>query len=110
MYETESDKFSFYTLLYLPLPDCSFYFVPLRLTNFYFNLIQFRMKQKIYEYHFEVGERGSLIDLNLDAIISEVERDGYTVKQISTCYSDKHYPSKKEYFSCVHVFLLAEKP
>ena len=38
------------------------------------------------------------------------ERDGYTVKQISTCYSDKHYPSKKEYFSCVHVFLLAEKP
>ena len=22
---------------YLPLPDCSFYFVPLRLTNFYFN-------------------------------------------------------------------------
>ena len=68
------------------------------------------MKQKIYEYHFEVGERGSLIDLNLDAIISEVERDGYTVKQISTCYSDKQYPSKKEYYSCVHVFLLAEKP
>ena len=68
------------------------------------------MKQKIYEYHFEVEANGGLKDIDLDAIISEVERDGYTVKQISTCYSDKHYPSKKEYFSCVHVFLLAEKP
>jgi hypothetical protein len=68
------------------------------------------MKQKIYEYHFEVGERGSLIDLNLDAIISEVERDGYTVKQISTCYSDKQFPSKKDYDAFIHIFLLAEEP
>ena len=68
------------------------------------------MKQKIYEHHFEVEANGGLKGIDLDSIISEVERDGYTVKQISTCYSDKHYPSKKEYFSCVHVFLLAEKP
>ena len=67
------------------------------------------MKQKIYEYHFEVGERGSLIDLNLDAIISEVERDGYTVKQISTCYSDKQFPSRKDYDAYIHIFLLADK-
>lgn len=106
MYETESDKFSFYTLLYLPLPDCSFYFVPLQVTNFYFNLIQFRMKQKIYEHHYKVDGNGNLQDLNLDAIIKEVERDGYTVKQISTCYSDKQYPSKKEY---IHIFLLADE-
>ena len=109
MYETESDKFSFYTLLYLPLPDCSFYFVPLRLTNFYFNLIQFRMKQKIYEHHYKVGERGSLQDLNLDAIIKEVEGDGYTVKQISTCYTDKYYQSRKDYDTYIHIFLLAEE-
>lgn len=68
------------------------------------------MKQKIYEHHFKVGERGCLQDLNLDAIISEVERDGYTVKQISTCYSDKQYPSKKGYDAFIHIFLLAEKP
>lgn len=67
------------------------------------------MKQKIYEHHFEVGKRGNLQDLNLDAIISEVERDGYTVKQISTCYSDKQYPSKKEYVAYIHIFLLAEE-
>lgn len=67
------------------------------------------MKQKIYEHHFEVGERGNLQELNLDAIISEVERDGYTVKQISTCYSDKQHPSKKEYVAYIHIFLLAEE-
>lgn len=67
------------------------------------------MKQKIYEYHYKVGERGSLQDLNLDAIIKEVERDGYTVKQISTCYSDKQYPSRKEYDAYIHIFLLAEE-
>lgn len=67
------------------------------------------MKQKIYEHHFEVGERGNLQELNLDAIISEVKRDGYTVKQISTCYSDKQYPSKKEYVAYIHIFLLAEE-
>lgn len=38
---------------------------------------------------------GGLKDIDLDAIISEVERDGYTVKQISTCYSDKQFQAKK---------------
>ena len=37
-------NFHFIHYLNLPLPDCSFYFVPLQVTNFYFNLIQFRMK------------------------------------------------------------------
>ena len=110
MYETESDKFSFYTLLNLPLPDCSFYFVPLQVTNFYFNLIQFRMKQKIYEHHFKVEVNGGLKGIDLDAIIGEVERDGYTVKQISTCYSDKRFPSREDYDAFIHIFLLAEKP
>lgn len=68
------------------------------------------MKQKIYEYHFEVEANGGLKDIDLDAIISEVERDGYTVKQISTCYSDKQFPSKKDYNAFIHIFLLAEEP
>ena len=109
MYETESDKFSFYTLLYLPLPDCCFYFVPLQVTNFYFNLIQFRMKQKIYEHHFKVGANGGLNGIDLDAIIREVEREGYAVKQISTCYSDKRFPSREDYDAYIHIFLLADK-
>lgn len=67
------------------------------------------MKQKIYEHHYKVDGNGNLQDLNLDAIIKEVERDGYTVKQISTCYSDKQYPSKKEYVSYIHIFLLADE-
>lgn len=67
------------------------------------------MKQKIYEHHFEVEVNGGLKGIDLDAIISEVERDGYTVKQISTCYSDKQYPSKKEYVAYIHIFLLAEE-
>lgn len=68
------------------------------------------MKQKIYEYHFEVEENGGLKGIDLDAIICEVERDGYTVKQISTCYSDKRFQSRKDYDSFIHIFLLAEKP
>ena len=67
------------------------------------------MKQKIYEHHYKVGVNGTLEDLNLDAIIEEVEHDGYTVKQISTCYSDKQYPSNKEYDAYIHIFLLAEE-
>ena len=105
----ESDEWSFYRLLYLALRDCSFDFVPLQVTNFYFNLIQFRMKQKIYEHHFEVEANGGLKGIDLDSIISEVERDGYTVKQISTCYSDKQFPSRKDYDAYIHIFLLADK-
>ena len=107
MYETESDKFSFYTLLYLPLPDCSFYFVPLQVTNFYFNLIQFRMKQKIVHLHSKVNEKGALVDFKLDEEIKKLERDNYVVKQITSSSSCQYYPNKStETF--VHVFLLVE--
>lgn len=67
------------------------------------------MKQKIYEYHYKVDVNGNLEGIDLDAIISEVESDGYTVKQISTCYSDKQYPSRKDYDAYIHIFLLAEE-
>lgn len=67
------------------------------------------MKQKIYEHHFKVGANGGLKGIDLDAIISEVERDGYTVKQISTCYSDKRFPSREDYDAYIHIFLLADK-
>ena len=83
MYETESDKFSFYTLLYLPLPDCSFYFVPLRLTNFYFNLIQFRMKQKVITFTHSCGNADNL-DVEIQKRIDANPK--YKVAQISTCY------------------------
>ncbi len=107
MYETESDKFSFYTLLNLPLPDCSFYFVPLQVTNFYFNLIQFRMKQKIVHLHSKINENGALVDFDLDEEIKKLERDNYVVKQITSSSSCQYYPNKStETF--VHVFLLVE--
>lgn len=67
------------------------------------------MKQKIYEHHFEVEENGGLKGVDLDAIIKEVERDGYTVKQISTCYSDKQYTSRNSYKAYIHIFLLADE-
>jgi hypothetical protein len=68
------------------------------------------MKQKIYEHHFKVGEMGTLEDLNLDALISEVEQEGYSVKQISTSCTNKHFPSQHRPDNYVHIFLLAEKP
>lgn len=86
MYETESDKFSFYILLYLPLPDCSFYFVPLRLTNFYFNLIQFRMKQKIIAITRSIDELNDL-ESYLNSIVSQSNLDGWKVSSVSTCNS-----------------------
>lgn len=67
------------------------------------------MKQKIYEFHFEVEVNGGMKDVDFDAIINKVEHDGFTVKQISTCYSDKQYQSKKEYEAYIHIFLLAEE-
>lgn len=67
------------------------------------------MKQKIYEFHYEVEVNGCMKDADFAAIINEVEQDGFTVKQISTCYSDKQYQSKKEYKAYIHIFLLAEE-
>lgn len=83
MYETESDKFSFYTLLYLPLPDCCFYFVPLQVTNFYFNLIQFRIKQKVITFTHPTGDAENL-DIEIQKRIDANHK--YKVAQISTCY------------------------
>lgn len=83
MYETESDKFSFYTLLNLPLPDYSFYFVPLQVTNFYFNLIQFRMKQKVITFTHPTGDAENL-DIEIQKRIDANHK--YKVAQISTCY------------------------
>lgn len=68
------------------------------------------MKQKIYEHHFKVGESGALENLYLDAIISEVEQEGYSVKQVSTCCTNKHFSSQDRPDNYVHIFLLAEKP
>lgn len=68
------------------------------------------MKQKIFEYHFKVEESGALEDLCLDTIINEVEQEGYSVKQISTCCTNKHFPSQDRPDNYVHIFLLAEKP
>jgi len=75
-----------------------------------FLLIHFIMQQKIYEHHFKVGENGTIEDLNLDSLVQEAKNEGFTVKQISTCYSNKYYPSNKDYDSYIHIFLLAEKP
>jgi hypothetical protein len=108
VYETESDKFLFYTLLYLPLPDCSFYFVPLQVTNFYFNLIQFRMKQKIVHLHSKVNEKGVLVELDLDEEIKKLKRDNYVVKQIASS-SSSNIVDIRGTTTFVHVFLLAEK-
>lgn len=88
-------------------PIVSFYFVPLRLTNFYFNLIQFRMKQKIVHLHSKVNENGTLVDFDLDEEIKKLGRDNYVVKQITSSSSCQYYPNKPtETF--VHVFLLVE--
>lgn len=68
------------------------------------------MQQKIYEHHFKVGVNGTLEDMDLESIIEDIEYDGYTVKQISTCCTNKHFPSQERPDNYVHIFLLAEKP
>lgn len=67
------------------------------------------MEQKIYEHHFRVSVNGTLEDLNLEALIKEVEGDGCVVKQISTCCVNKHFPSREQPDSYIYVFLLANK-
>lgn len=66
------------------------------------------MEQKIYEHHFEVESTGSLKGINLDDLIREAEKEGFTVKQISTCSSCQTYVNQDS-LTFVHVFLLAEK-
>lgn len=107
MYETESDKFSFYTLLYLPLPDCSFYFVPLRLTNFYFNLIQFRMKQKIVAITRSIDELNDL-ESYLNSIVSDFNLKGWKVSSLSTCDSTQVSNSGRENHR-ITILLLLDK-
>lgn len=87
MYETESDKFSFYTLLYLPLTDCCFYFVPLQVTNFYFNLIQFRMKQqKVIMFTYQTDNLDELNE-KINSRIDKLNANESRVVSISSCNS-----------------------
>lgn len=76
-------NFHFTHYLNLPLPDCSFYFVPLQVTNFYFNLIQFRMKQKVITFTHPTGDAENL-DIEIQKRIDANHK--YKVAQISTCY------------------------
>lgn len=76
-------NFHFIHYLNLPLPDCSFYFVPLQVTNFYFNLIQFRMKQKVITFTHPTGDAENL-DIEIQKRIDANHK--YKVAQISTCY------------------------
>lgn len=64
-------------------PIVVFYFVPLRLTNFYFNLIQFRMKQKVITFTHSCGNADNL-DVEIQKRIDANPK--YKVAQISTCY------------------------
>ena len=100
-------NFHFIHYLNLPLPDCGF-FVPLQVTNFYFNLIQFRMKQKIVHLHSKVNEKGVLVELDLDEEIKKLKRDNYIVKQIASS-SSSNIVDIRGTTTFVHVFLLAEK-
>ena len=108
MYETESDKFSFYTLLNLPLPDCSFYFVPLQVTNFYFNLIQFRMKQqKVIMFTYQTDNLDELNE-KINSRIDKLNANEWRVVSISSCNSTI-VTSGGTSSNQVTVFLLAEE-
>lgn len=93
--------------MYLPLPDCSFYFVPLRVTNFYFNLIQFRMKQKVISITRSTDELNDL-ESYLNSIVSDFNLKGWKVSSLSTCDSTQASHSGRENHR-ITILLLLDK-
>ncbi len=80
-------NFHFIHYLNLPLPDCSFYFVPLQVTNFYFNLIQFRMKQqKVIMFTYQTDNLDELNE-KINSRIDKLNANEWRVVSISSCNS-----------------------
>lgn len=69
------------------MPDCCFYFVPLQVTNFYFNLIQFRMKQqKVIMFTYQTDNLDELNE-KINSRIDKLNANESRVVSISSCNS-----------------------
>ncbi len=67
------------------------------------------MKQKVFKYTYKVCESGEPEEYNLDEEVKRLTSDGWTIKQISTCTSNKYFVNR-DTEAYLHVFLFAEKP
>lgn len=66
------------------------------------------MEQKVFECHVKVEQGGSL-ETSIEEKINEVLPNGWTIKQISSCVSNKEWDSCEIPDCYIHLFLLAEK-
>ncbi len=67
------------------------------------------MEQKIFRFKYRVYQLGNPEEYDLDEKVEELVSLGWTIKQISTCTSNKYFVNKDTEVY-LHVFLLAEKP
>lgn len=67
------------------------------------------MEQKVFKYKFEVYQSGEPKGYNLDEEVKRLISDGWTIKQISTCTTNKYFANSGTE-TYLYVFLLAEKP
>ena len=80
-------NFHFIHYLNLPLPDCSFYFLSLQVTNFYFNLFLFRMKQqKVIMFTYQTDNLDELNE-KINSRIDKLNANEWRVVSISSCNS-----------------------
>ena len=78
---------TFSRCLYLPLPICGLFFVTLQVTNFYFNLIQFRMKQqKVIMFTYQTDNLDELNE-KINSRIDKLNANEWRVVSISSCNS-----------------------
>ena len=67
------------------------------------------MKPNVFELHFDVEPGGKLKGFEIDKEIKKLNAQGWVVKQISSCSSNKHWDSQEKPQCFVHLFLFAEK-
>lgn len=72
-----------------------FLFCTFAVTNFYFNLIQFRMKQKVITITRSTDELNDL-ESYLNSVVSDINLKGWKVSSLSTCDSTQVSHSGRE--------------
>ena len=53
------------------------------------------MEQKVFEFHFKVVGNGNL-ETSIEKRVDEIKSDGWIIKQISTCSSNKSWSSRSD--------------
>ena len=74
-----------------------------------FNFKFIFMEQKIFKYKYKVNQSGEPEVYNLDEEVERLISGGWTIKQISTCTTNKYFVNR-DTEAYLHVFLLADKP